>query len=345
MTWAVELVKIRRMLRDPSGLIWSEAFLRNLWNDVQQDFQHKTGVLEDIQTERFPPVYQWSYQQDWEFRHCPSTESKFYQCLSIHDDLVFCHRWEPQQRAGIAADVSDYGIHFTQAWEACMGQIPGELIRMRFPRNFNVMKFIAYDEEPIDASSRKVVQGDPAFHTKEGEPICYYPVSDTEYVLYPRPSTAFVNELSGEAMALFADDDTEDTTTGTIAVRTGSTDVSTETGMSVDIVDTTNSVFMVYGVSPTDVSGAFDEPDYPVFLRKYIRHGVVGRAYSANTDGRIRSLGEYWELRYTLGVRYCKRYMQNRRQDRDYRLTSKGMTARRTHRHPRLPDRYPAVDP
>lgn len=344
MTWATELVKVRRMLRDPSGLIWSEAFLRHMWNDVQQDFQLKTGVLEDLQAERFPPVYQFSYQQDWEFRHCPSTESKFYQCLLQHDDLVFCHRWEPQQRAGTGGEVADYGIHFTQPWEACMSEVPGELIRMRFPRNFNTMKFIAYDEEPIDASARKGVHADPGFHTKEGEPLCYYRVNDEDYVLYPTPSTAFVSELSGESMALYADGDTEDTTTGSIATRTGSSDVSDESGMSIDVVDTSDSVFMVYSASPTDMASGADEPDYPEFLRKYIRHGVVGRAYSANTDGRIRSLGDYWELRYSLGVQFTKRYMRNRRQDRDYRFTSRGTRSQRRYRHPRLPDGYPHVD-
>jgi len=348
MSWGDELVKIRRFLRDPSGAIWSEAFLRHLWNDVQQDFQHKTSVLEDVIAQKVPATFQYSYQYDWEWRNLPEDQSQFYQCLSQHDEGVFCHRWETQQKTGITPDVADYGVHFTQPWEAHMSQVPGDLIKMRFPRNFNTMKFIAYDQEPIYAMSKKQVQStDPSYITKEGEPIGYYPYdeADNSYILYPRPSVSFVNEIDGDGMALYADGDTEDVTTGAIAVRTGSTDVSTETGIPLDIVDTVNSVFMVYDVSPADVATVSDEPEYPDFLRKYIRFGVVSRAYGANTDGRIRSLADYWEMRYALGIQFGKRFVRNRRQDRDYRLTTKGAVSRRQYRHPRLPDGYPAINP
>lgn len=347
MTWAAELTRIRRMLRDPSGTIWSEAFLRHLYNDVQQDFQHKTGVLEEVTAQRVPAAYQYAYQHDWEFRFLPSDQSQFYQCLSQHDEKVFCHRWEPQEVTGIDADVSDYGIHFTQTWEAFMGETPGELVKMRFPHNFNTMKFIAYDEEPIEASNQKQVQSsDPSYITKEGEPFCYFPYdkTDNSYVLYPRPSTAFYNELSGDGgMALHADDDTEDTTTGQIAVRLSSSD--SDLGLSIDIIDTTYNVFMVYSVSPTEMQSAFDESDFQPFLQKYIRFGVISRAYGGNNDGRIRSLSDYWGVRYAMGIQFAKRYMRSRRQDRDYRLTTKTSVARRSHRHPRLPDGYPAVNP
>lgn len=344
--WGDELTKIRRMLRDPDGAIWSEPILRHLWNDVQQDLQHKTSVLEDVEAQRVPASFQFAYQQEWEYRYLPSDQSQFYQCLSQHDDNAFCFRWETQQVAGIAADVADYGIQFTQPWEAFMSETPGMVVKMRFPHNFNTMKFIAYDQNPIDAVSRKQVQSsDPSHMTHEGEPIAYYPYdeADNSYVLYPRPSTAFVHEVDGEGVALFAEDDTEDTDEGTIAVRTGSTD-SGELGAALDIIDTVDSVFMVYDVSPADMLAASDEPDYPDFLRKYVRHGVVSRAYGANTDGRIRSLSDYWGMRYTLGIQFIKRYMSNRRVDRDYRLTS-GAIPGRSRRHPRLPDRYPASYP
>jgi hypothetical protein len=113
----------------------------------------------------------------------------------------------------------------------------------------------------------------------------------------------------------------------------------------VDIVDTVSNVFMVYAVSPIDMIAGGDEPDFPVFLRKYIRAGVISRAYAGNNDGRIRSLGDYWAMRYNLGVEFTKRYRRNRQQDRDYRLTTHGMPARRSYRHPRLPDGYPATNP
>jgi hypothetical protein len=346
MNWAGELVKLRRLLRDPNATIWSDAFLRHLWNDVQTEFQHKTKVLEDVIAQRVPAVYSFSYMFDWEWRFLPTDISQFYQCLNQHDEKVFCHRWEPQEVTGITGDVADYGVHFTQPWEAYMGETPGDLIKMRFPANFGTMRFIAYDEEPIFALSKKQVQStDPSNATKEGGPVGYYPYDDTDncYVLYPRPSASFDNELSGEAMAMFADGDTEDTTTGLIAVRLSSSD--SDIGIPVDIVDTTNSVFMVYTVNPTEVRSGMDTPDFPDFLCKYIRFGTASRAYGGNNDGRIRSLSDYWGMRFTLGIEFTKRYLRNKCQDRDYRLTTRGLPARRNYRHPRLPDGYPAVNP
>jgi hypothetical protein len=344
MSWKTELTKLRRFLRDPDATIWTDAFVRHLYNDVQNDLQQRTGVLEDIEAQRIPGVYQWSYMHEREYRYLPETESSFYRALTLHDDLTICHRWEAQQRAGITATQADYGVHWTQPWEAFMGQTPGELVRMKFPRNFNKMKFIAYDEDPIDAVRYRHVSGDPSHITREGDPLYYFPVDEAsnEYVLYPKPSVSFVHELEGEGMALYADDDTEDTTTGTIATRTGSTD-SQELGAALDIVDTVDSIFMVYDVKPTDIYDSQDESDYPDFLRKYVRYGTISKAYGANTDGRIRSLADYWEMRYNLGIQAIKRFRSNRKQDRDY-LLSPGVTKRRRI-HPRLPDTYPHVGP
>jgi hypothetical protein len=346
MTWGTELVKLRRLLRDPQGLIWTESFLRHLWNDVQRDFQTKTRALEDVVAQRVPAIYQFAFQYDWEWRFLPDDLSKFYQCLSQHDDKVFCHRWEPQVITGLAADVADYGIHFTQPWEGCMGEVPGEVLKMKFPLNFGSMKFIAYDEVPLEATSRKAVQSaNPSYITTEGTPFAYYPYDETEdgYVLYPRPGVNFVNELEGEGLALYAEGDDEDDTVGVIAVREGSSDL--DSGAPMDVVDVTDSVFMVYEVSPPEVESLGDEPDFPGFLCKYLRYGVATRAYGANTDGRIRTLAEFWQIRYDLGIEFTRRWLRNRRQDRDYRLVTRGSPGRRSYRHPRLPDSYPATNP
>lgn len=346
MSWADELQVIRAFLRDPKGKIWSEAFLRHLYNDVQQDFQHKTHVLEGVTALRVPQFFQFCYQHDWEWRHLPEGQSQFYQCLQHHDDGVFCYRWETQQVTGISPDVSDYGVHFTQPWEAYMGETPGELVRQRFPRDFNSMRYIAYDEEPIAALTKKQVQStDPSYFRTEGEPIGYFPYdeADNSYVLYPRPSASFYSDVEGEGMVLHAEGDTEDSASGTIAVRTYTSDVGS--GVALDLVETQQNVFMVYSASPPEIKTLFDEPGYPAFLRKYIRYGVISRAYGANTDGRIRSLSDFWSVRYGLGIEFAKRFARNRRQDRDYRLTTKGLRSRRNYRHPRLPDTYPAVNP
>ena len=328
MSWGTDLVKIRRLLRDPTAKIWTDEFLRHLWNDVQKDFQHKCKVLEDFVVQRVPGVYQFSYMFEWEFQEMPTTTDAPYRCLQQHDDYIVSSRWESQQIAGIAADVSDYGVHFTQPWEAFMGLVPGEVITMRCPDNMRAIKFIAYDEEPIYALSKKRLQStDPSYLTTTGEPQGYYEVDDVDdgYVLYPRPATVFVDELDGnpEQPAWYVEDDTEDTEAGTIAVRIGSTD-SVEHGVPYDIVDTANNVFLIYTVDPTDVLVAWDETDFPEFLKKYIRYGVVSRAYGANTDGRIKSLAAYWRRRYIDGIKRAKRFRRNWYQDHDYRLVTKG---------------------
>jgi len=338
MSWGDELDKIRHFLRDPSGNIWSEAYLRHEWNDVQQDFQNRTGYLEDVAVQRVPGLYQGAFLFDWEARYLGVSVA--YQALTRHDQFAICGPWEAQETTGIAGDTDDPGAHFTQPWEAYM-DVPGELVRMRWPRNFHHALYLAYDNEPIGVSTRKAVQSrDSSYLETQGTPLCLYAYDQDQYVLYPRPSVSFVNELDGEGVATFADGDTEDVTTGTVGIRTASYDAGE--GASIDIIDSADNLFVVYRVRPTDMQSTADEPDFPGFLRKYIRAGVVGRAYAANTDGRIRSLGDLWEARYELGIEVARRYLRNKRQDRDYRLG--GPPAPRPTRSTlRLPDTYPAV--
>ena len=345
MAWLNDLEKVRRYLRDPDGNIWSEAFLRNLWNDVQQDFQNKTGLLEDVVAQRVPDLYHMSYLYDWEYRNLPSKFSTFYQALRKHDDFVFMHAWEPQEVTQIASDTTELGVHCTQPWEFFMGQTPGEEIKFRFPINFHSVKYMAYDEEPIMPTSRKMLQSiDSSYMTSTGNPQAYYIDESAEksYVLYPVPTTAFVNEVIGEGIAFYAEDDTESGTTGLIAVRTSSSE-TTNIGASVDVVSVTDNILLVYEISPLDIESVSDESDFPEFIRKYIRYGVISRAYDSNTDGRIPSLARLWQARYQVGIEVVKKFMRKRQSDRDYRLTTKPSAQIRRRRHPRLPSAFPAV--
>ena len=345
MSWGTELAKLRRSLRDPSGSIWSDIFLRHVYNDIQQELQNKTRILEDVTSQRVPQLYHYAYMYDYEYGYLPTQWSQFYECLLQHDQYVICHRWEAQAITGINSAVSDYGVNFTQSWEAFMGpSVPGHEVKMRFPQNFNAVKYIAYDEEPISATTKKKIQNsDPSFVTRSGRTFSYYPYDemDNSYVLYPRPSVSFANDVTGDGVAFYAAGDTESDTTGIIAVRDDSTP-SASFGASVDIVGTVDQVFLVYDVSPNDVANYDDEPDFPEFLRKYIRYGTVARAFSANTDGKIQTLADYWQTRFDVGVRFIKKYVRSRRQDRDYQLTTKTIQPRRNRRLPRLPDGYPA---
>ena len=348
MSWNDELTKIRRLLRDPDSNIWTDDFILQLFNDIQKDFQHRTSVLEDAAVQRIPGIYHFAYMHDWEYQFLPTTLSVFYQCLNQHDEGVFCHRWESQVVTAIAADVSDYGAHFTQPWEAYMGLNPGDVLKNRFPANMRNLKHIAYNEKPIYRTTKKTVSTtDPSYVTVEGEPFAYYEYDDLDdsYVLYPRPSASFADEIDGaEGPAWYISDDTEDVTTGTIAVRTG--DFATDNvGAVFDIIGLTNNVFMIYDVDPTNIETASDDGDFPDFLKKYIRYGAISRAYGANTDGRIQSLSDYWSLRYLAGVEATKKFSRNKNNDRDYRLITGGASFRNLKRHPRLPSTYPPSNP
>lgn len=340
--WLDELTKIRRYLRDPNGNIWSDSFLLHLWNDVQNDVQHRTYILEDVIAQRIPDLYHMSYTYDWEWQYLPTTLSEFYQCFRKHDEYVYCYNWETQEITGISSDASDYGCHFTQPWEAFMGLTPGEEIRMKFPKNFHDVKFMAYDLEPIEEVSRKSVQSsDSSYITHTGRPIGYYiyESQDKSYVLYPIPSTSFVDEVDGDGIAFYVEDDTEDTTVGTIAIRTGSSESGS--GVAVDIISAADNILLAYGIDPTDVESISSEIDFPDYLTKYVRFGVLGRAYSANTDGKIPSLANFWTSRYEIGIRTMLRFMKNRKQDRNYRMTTKPNSRNRVRRVPRLPSNYP----
>jgi len=344
VAWGSELEKLRRSLRDPDGNIWTDIFLRHTYNDIQQDFQHQTKLLDDVTSQRVPQLYHYAYQHDWEYGYLPTKWSQFYQCLLQHDYYIITHWWEAQAITGIDSAVSAYGANFIQPWEAYM-LAPGHEVKQRFPQNMNSIKFIAYDEEPIGATTKKHVQRtDPSYVTRTGNSFAYYPYDETDnsFVLYPRPSASFANDVSGEGVAFYAAGDTESDTTGIIAVRDDSTP-SASFGASVDIIGTVDQVFMAYSVTPNDVVNFDDEPDYPEFIRKYIRYGTAARAYSANTDGKIPSLSDYWQTRYDVGIRFVKQYVRNRRNDRDYQLTVKSVESRRNRRLPRLPDGYPAV--
>lgn len=61
MTWANELNILRRYLRDPSQNIWTNDFLRNLYNQAQNELQQRTWLLEDVTNIQLPPEFAVSY--------------------------------------------------------------------------------------------------------------------------------------------------------------------------------------------------------------------------------------------------------------------------------------------
>ena len=417
MTWQSNLSRIRRFLRDPDANIWADALLKNLFNDSQRDIQMKTNYLDDVQAVRVPPMYDFSYLQEWEWPFLSSTTGN-YQALRYHQqaEIVFCHRWEPQAVWGLVeATAPDEGIHFTQPFEAFMGEVPGDIVPLQFPAGFHNAKFVAWDNKPIDfITLKKIQQDDPSWVGRSGEPFAYWRPDkfENQFCLYPVPSSPVwddieINVADPDYVYTFAFEDgyltgqsanwnREDTTNlrqyvfdweldlgvGTdpaamrgmwmfeqtdagvasygigmvihtaaltgggdfgITIDTGDLMPAGDFGITTDIIESDDNVLFVYSKNPTAVADVTDESDFPDYLQKYIEYGAIERAYAANTDGQIQSLRDYWAMRREMGMKAITRFMSQRKQDRDYRLTVKGVPGFRTRRAPRLPDAYPAV--
>jgi len=132
------------------------------------------------------------------------------------------------------------------------------------------------------------------------------------------------------------------------AVTLGVTSIDTdpdEAAYSTTALDVDDNLIVIFDKNTTDLSADTDSSAFATFLHKYIEKGVIARAYGGNTDGRIPSLSEYWQMRKEVGVRAIKRYLAKRMSDRDYRLQPRNPMVSRSRRHPRLPSTYPSTYP
>jgi hypothetical protein len=194
MNFRDQLKRIRRMLRDPDGNIWTRSFIKTVYNDVQRDIQRRTRVLEQIAVINYPPRYQLSYIHDFEWAYLTSGQSQFYRALRYLDqsDYTFCHRWEAQSEFGVDGVVNDIGIQFSHPWEAFVGEEPGVPVAVKFPSNYHATKFLAWDRSPIEYKTKKSITSvDSSFENRTGTPVFYYREDDisNSFIPYPMPST------------------------------------------------------------------------------------------------------------------------------------------------------------
>ncbi len=342
MSFADELVRIRRLLRDPDGNIWDTDLIREFWNEVQHEVQIRTSVLEDVTVLAVPPRFTYSYIHDWERSHTPKGS---FRCLHQQDGhFAYTYPDEVQENFGVTGDTSQGGSIGTHPFEA-WAQAPGYLPKIPFPANFHKAKGFYYDEEPIEYEDRKAIERrDPSWRSREGRVISYTRESmeDNQFMLFPKPSSVTWDDTAGTGMATSVSGDTTGSETGIITQRTGNV-LSAESGIATEVLDSVDNVLLIFDVAPVEVTGFADELDFPFFLTKYVRYGVLARAFMANTDGYIPSLANYWNQRYELGIKAIKRFRSNKTRDRNRVLSSEDISSRRTIRHPRLPDGYPAI--
>ena len=322
MTWAEQLVRIRRFLRDPDSNIWSDALLLRLYNDEQQDLFQKLGLNETVKAVRIPPMFYSTYIHDWEWAHTDYSSGEVWRSFQFNDteETVFTSTWESQSLLSVDASETDSGHHFTHPWEAFSVGTPGDIPPLHAADGFHNMLFIAFDRDPIEAMTLKdIARDDPSWKTRTGTLQGYYRDETlSDYLMpYPIPTvSSWQDTAEGEA-----DPDTAEYGTTTL--------------------DVDNNLLMVFEKTPTELTTGTDESDFAKFIQKYIEYGVISRAYGANTDGRIQSLADYWEYRKGIGYRALKIFKNKRTADRDYCLITKGVPAKSTRRHPRLPDAYP----
>ncbi len=345
MSWGTELNILRRYLRDPAGNIWGERLLRSLWDEVSRDLQDRVALLEDVAVIPVPPRFQYSHTHDWE-RGLHAGTAGYHAMRQQGGHYATCYRWEVQQKFALQADVSDEGTAtFTHPWEAWAGLAPGMPVPFPLPANAHRLKGCYYDDEPITHVDRKrIEQTDPSWMTREGEAYNYSQSDDyTGHIfLYPRPSSVTWDDLDNDPGMLTAvEDDTIGAETGMITQRTGSV-LGGDFGVALDTLGTADNVLVYYEVQPLEVTGLGGETGWPEYCDRFVRYGVLERAFKANTDGRIPSLSRYWGERYRAGVKTLNRFAGRRKRDIDYRLRAYDVPARRIVRLPRLPDGYPA---
>lgn len=326
--WGDILIWLRHYLRDPNGVIYTDAELLQYYNDASREVAVKSGLNVRVETYAYPPEYDESYTYDWEVEFGEGTK---YQALTINqaDGHVITYPWESAYWLDIDP-TGDDGYRDTHPWEMTLGT-PADYIPLPLHAKFSKMKLAAYDEwviRPIDESD--LAQQDGWYRTRTGRPVNYWRPDQVQnyLVLYPHP-----------------DPITPDTVT-VLDDEFGLVDSEAwldhgDTGLTIDVVELENSLFMAYESLPEDLESNVSVPDIVPYLIKYNCYATLERAYGADTDGFIPTLRDYWGMRKKVGIEAIKKWRRLATTRQDIRIG--GSNAKVVGRHPRLPSHYPRV--
>lgn len=290
-----------------------------------------------------------SYTHGWEWAHNQNVIGRTYQwpVMNWQGDRIACaHAWEAQSRSFSTGSETVEGDRFVHPWEAYAISTPADMTPLWFPPDFKALKWMAYDNDPLDFMTWKNMTTRDRSHKTVAQKPQWYTIKDElddEFYLYPRPSIIWnnVENSAAEGAVHHTDFATESGETGAIIDGTYA-ESNQDAGIVTDYLRTDDNVTLIYQQRPTDINSDRENPTLPRYLQKYIEHGVLANAYTANTDGKIKSLADYWQWRKSLDQQVLNKFKAKRLADRDYRLTSfEGVP--RTRRGPRLPSAYPAV--
>lgn len=345
-TWADQLTRIRRWIRDPDANIFNEAFLRRLYNDELNSIYAKLGVVCEVKAVRVHPEFQYGYLYDWEFVYLGSAE--VYKAGDYYDteDYSYQHIWEPESLKGYDATTYAAGTFYTHPWEAWMADTPYHPPPIPLPSDWSETVFMAFDRAEIQPLSKKDIIGinDHTWKTVTGSTQYYW--RDSKFnnwvYIYPLPTMTWQDDeiTSG-------DPDTAEYTTIDTGITFGPEDLYFGStlltfGTTDDALDTDNNLVVIYRVQPVEIDSLGAEPELPDWVLKYVEYGVAERALRSNTDGRIESLADYWGIRKKAGHEVIDRFKRMQMTNRNIGLKSQKIcTEGDRPKYPRLPSTYP----
>lgn len=353
MIWSDHNTRMRRFLRDPDKNIWTDVELKRLFNIEQIEFQRDAGEIQDVTIVRMPPLFQETYLYDWEWGYTEHEQGYLNTCVSDRNyydqaGIVYTQRWEPDIIANADGPVSDLGTFYIHPWEAWMiaSGAPSDSPPVWVANKFMAAMFIAFNKEPLEGVTEKeAMSRDRTWRQRAGKSYYYWRNESLENFIhiYPLPVTVTWSDTTDEnGMVLYGLDATATSNRGTIIDYTGAY-ASVNDGITTDVLEKDSNLIVVYKKLPRDIEAETDSSDFASYLTKYIEYGVLERAYSANTDGQIESLKDYWNYRKETSKKVLQLFNAKRTQDRDYVLKTQMTPPQRRQRHARLPDSYPAV--
>ena len=313
MSLSSTLTKLRRFLRDPDGVIWTDADILTYWNDAQVEIAQKTLIHSRVEAHHYPPEYNYAYAHDWERQfiegdsYCPFEQSM------TRAGLSFCHSWESAYYLDTISTAHP-GYRITHPWESAF-VIPDGFIPIPLHEQFDRMIFAAYDRIKIDPVSRKELsETNPYYQTQVGPPSNYWRPDEfsNQMVLYPQPAMVVRNYDYTEIL----DDPSSYPDPVTESSEEWLDDA--DTGLITDVINLDNSLFMVYQALPSDITAWTDDPELPPWLLKCVECAALERAYGADTDGFIPTLRDYWKLRKDLHLKLVGKFKIMRLTDRDF---------------------------
>jgi hypothetical protein len=319
------LTKLRRFLRDPDGDIWSDDDLLAHWNDALIEIAQKTHILEKVLCLRWPPEYDWVVTFDWEKVFVEGDILNFGELWQVRNVMV-TFPWE----AGYYLDSLDAGGEgyvIMHPWELAHTNA-GHTVYFNLHNQAYRIKLMSYDRDIVEPRlQQEIAIEDRWYKTVVGRPRYYWQRDEytNQVALYPRPSATDLQET----------DYTELLGEPGMITNLGWLDYA-DIGIKFDIVDNENALLCIF--EPIPRAAIFDsDNEFPPWMIKYVEYATLERAYSADTDGFIPSLRDYWTYRKEVGIQAIKKYKTARLKDRNFCLNPGRRAQKST---PKLPYGY-----